>query len=549
MTTTAQVWDATRAHIAAEDKIRRTQPLVRLWNAEWHLQHVVGDEYAAQFSFISNDTGPGRLELPATSPAAQWIHDYDGRLQRDEGRGVFITVDYCGARWSGSLDKYSLEQREDGDLALVCDWLHDHETLKWYQLWSNPWLPALFQMPRAWVAAGPVTWILKLALLVNIVREHNPIITWPDDPLDLNSWFGTLDCSTWPVVVKPTSFLDAARSGVVWGVLISRWATWHDAAKIMLEDAELSVRCDRYLPGDPEPWPGANLRPGALVIDIVDKSGVYIGTSHGGTIFDGLVRTAAEFTDDFMESSLTVIADADTPTDYWTVGKKYTDKTKPYVVFQEGDNSPIETAAWINSPAKGVQINVGGHSMPGVNEAISASIQASFDIIGSLIQIGSLGGTVDTLLKPLYEDTVLAWHSTKLHLRAQNQGWSRLFEYFQSGADKAYTIASLMVLRAGAWATKTTISWKVDAADARPFMVGDRGVGHLFLDDRVGLRLKGDPKIHMDRARKLDLSWDADNSPTWKMTIGDERVFQDPAQRAWGKIEQLVAGLRDLGVW
>jgi len=543
------VWSATRAHRKTDNETRLKQPEIKLFNAEWELQHLGGNERSAQFSFISNDTGPGRLELPADCPAAEWIHDYEGRLARGEGRNVFITVDYCGARWSGIMDKYAVEQRDDGDRVLVVDFMHDYEYLKWYSLWSNPFLPAAFQFPRAFVLAGPVTWVLKTALLANIAREHNPLITWPDDPLDFGDYVTAFDQSNWHVVVKPTTFYEAAQSGVVWGVLISRWATFHDAANIMLEDAELSVRCDRYLTGDPEPWPGANLRPGTLVIDIVDKSGIYVGTSAGGSVLDGLARTVVEFADDFIDSSIDVIADADTPGDYFLPGNKYTDPVKPYVVFQEGDSSPIQSSGFINSPSKGVQVNIGGHSMPGVNEVISASIQATFDIVGSLVQIGSLGGTVDTLLAPLYEDTILAWWSVKSPQRAQNSGWDRLFEYFQDGSDRAYTIAALMVLRAGFWATKTQISWKVQTADGRPFIVGDRGQGHFFLDDRVGLRLAASPEIYMDRCRKIDLAWDADNPPEWQLTIGDDRIFQDPAQRALGRIETLIAGLRDLGVW
>jgi len=189
------------------------------------------------------------------------------------------------------------------------------------------------------------------------------------------------------------------------------------------------------------------------------------------------------------------------------------------------------------------------HRHTKANETISATIQAGFDMLGSLFFVSSLGSTVDTMLKPLYEDTVLAWWSVKNGSRAINSGWERLFEYFQQGANKAYTIASLMVLRAGFWATKTTVSWKVKVSDGLPFMVGDRGLGHFFLDDRVGLVLEGDSQIHMDRARKLELIWSEDGYTEWDITVGDDRVFEDPAQRAWGKIEQLIAGLRDLGVY
>ena len=544
------IWDATNEQKLVEERIRREQPVGRIWDAEWNLQHVMGSEYSAKFSWISNDTGPGQTEFPMDSPIAQWIYDYQSRLDRDEGRTVGITIDYCGARWSGILDKFAVERREDGDNVLVVDWVHDYEKLKWYSVVPNPFLGDAFQFPRAWLLAGPVTWVLKLTLFLNIWREHNPFLTWPDDPMDLDNWVTMgLDMSDWHTVVKPESFLDALASGVVWSVATSRWANFHDMAHYMLEDAELSVVCRRYLPGDDEPWPGADLRYGTLVIDFVDKSGILVGTSNGGNIFDGLVRTAVEFADDFIDSTVDVISDADTPGDYFDIGKRYTDPVKPYVIFYEGETSPIETSSWVYSPAKGVQVAVGGHSAPGVNEVISASIQAVGDILGNLVQLGSLGGTIDTLLAPLYEDTILAWQTYKSNERANNTGWDRLFSYFQEGAGQAYTISSLMVLRAGMWATKTVVSWRVSVSDGRPYLVGDNGQGHFFLDDRVGLVLEADNQIHMDRCRRLDVSWGPDSPPEWQISIGDDRIWQDPAQRALGRIERLIAGLHDLGVW
>ena len=548
--TCEQILAAAEQQKLVEDRIRRAQPVGRIWDAEWNCQHVMGSEYSAQFSWISNDTGPGRTEFPYESPIAQWIYDYQARLDAGSGRTVAITIDYCGARWSGMLDKFAVEQREDGDVVLVVDWVHDYEHLKWYSVIPNPFLPDGFQAPRAWLLAGPVPWILKVSLFLAIWREHNPFLTWPDDPLDLNNWASMgLDMSNWHIVVKPQSFIQALESGAVWGVVTSRWQNFHDMAHYMLEDSELSIVCRRYLPGDELPWAGANLRYGTLVIDIADKSGVLIGTSNGGTVFDGLTRTALEFADDFIDSTYDVVSDADTPQDYFTVGKRYTDPVKPYVIFYESDTSPVQTSSWIYSPAKGVQIEVGGHSAPGVNESISASIQALGDVLGGLAQIGSLGGTIDTLLAPIYEDTILAWQTFKSPERANNTGWDRLHAYFQDGAGKAYTLASLAVLRAGMWATKTVVSWRVQVSDGAPYLVGDNGIGHFFLDDRVGLVLKADDKIHMDRCRRIDLGWGPDTPPEWTINIGDERIWQDPAQRALGRIERLIAGLHDLGVW
>lgn len=422
--------------------------------------------------------------------------------------------------------------------------------MKWYTVTSNPFLPDAFQAPRAWVLPGPVDWVLRLTLFLAIWREHNPFLTWPDDPMDITNWATMgLDISDWHIVVKPKSFLESMQSGVVWAVASSRWQNFHEMAHYLVEDAEMSIVCRRYLPGDPPPWTAANLRYGTLVIDFVDKSAIMVGTSHGGNIFDGLVRTAVEFADDFIDSTLDVVADADTPGDYFTIGKRYTDPVKPYVIFYEGETSPVQTSSWIYSPTKGVQIEVGGHSAPGVNETISATIQAAGDIIGGLVQIGSLGGTVDSLLQPLYEDTILAWQSYKSNERSINTGWDRLHSFFQDGAGKAFTISALMVLRAGMWSTKTVVSWKVQVSDGQPYMVGDNGIGHFFLDDRVGLVLKGDDKIHMDRCRRIELRWAPDAPPEWTINIGDERIWQDPAQRALGRIERLISGMHDLGVW
>jgi hypothetical protein len=558
--TIADVKVAVTQQKQSEDNLRRKMPLIRFWDSEWQLQHLGGVEVKAQFAWISNDTGPAQITLPFDSPVAQWIHDTEGRVARGEGRTVGLTVDHCGARWSGIMDKYTIDSTADGDVTLTVDFSHDYEHLKFVSIYSNPFFAPAFQLPRAWVCAGPLTWALKVTLLANLARQHDIHYVWPDDPMDKAGHLtrynaGWIDQSQWPMAVNPGSFAEAVESGVVWGICTSRFATWHDMAHVLLENSELSVRCDRWIEGDPDPWYGYTPRNGQLIIDIVDKSGTYVGTSHGGDLWDGLKRTVVEFADDFVDSTQQLIADAPTPVDYYKPGSKFTAKEKPYVVFREGETSPIQSSQWIHSPSKGISVIIGGHSMPGINEIVSASIQGLGSLLGGLIMIGSLGSIWDTLLKPLYEDTILAWEAHKSPQRDINTGWDRLYEHFQQGANNAFTIAGLLVLRAGMWATKTTVSWKCAVADGLPYLIGDNrtpdgeSLGHFFLDDRVGLVVTGDDQIHMDRCRKIDLKWDEETPPEWLITIGDDRILQDPAQRALGRIEAIIAGMRDLGVY
>jgi hypothetical protein len=61
-------------------------------------------------------------------------------------------------------------------------------------------------------------------------------------------------------------------------------------------------------------------------------------------------------------------------------------------------------------------------------------------MLGTLIFLGGLGSIVDSFLKPLYEDTILAWWSVRVPSRMANSGWERLYEYFQQNGGKAYTI-------------------------------------------------------------------------------------------------------------
>ncbi|UGT65334.1 phage tail protein [Nocardia gipuzkoensis] len=543
------IWAATKANEQAELNLRKVPPVVCLWDGEMRLQHLVQAEYSCSFEIIDGDTGAYELRHPFDHPVGQWLWDEQGRLDRGEKRNINITVEYCGSRLGGLLEYVELEQDEDGDQVVVARFASDYERLKWYSIWANPYFPEWIQWPQIWLGAGPIPWLLSVALDLQIMREAGSYWALPSDPMDPNQR-GPIETAqaTWSTVVKPISFVDSMASGALWGILISRFKNFHDVAKALMEDGEITCVIRPYLEGDPEPWPGANLRHGTRVVSFEDRSGTYTGTSHGGTIWDGLVRTVNEFVGDMIDSTEYLVTDTSIPPDYYIPGSKRTQKELPFVVWRDGEETGLTGYRYRRTPSKGIQVVTGGHSMPGVNEAISAAIQMAGDLIAAMIGVPPVGGALDAILAPLYTDALLAWMVARSSSRAQNQGWTRYFEYFQEGSNKAYTLSSLIVLRAGIWATRAFDATTFSAGDGAPYLIGESG--HVWLGDRAGYTIRGDTsgRIYMDRISKVRLSWSRDEPVEWTLTVGDDRALQDPVARAWERIEAIISALQQLGV-
>lgn len=242
------------AHVKATKRSERQRidepQLIRLWDGEYLLQHVprVFDEDS--FEFVDNDTGPGMLKLPFSMPAARWIKDMKGRIDRGEKRTVNITVDKNGARWDGKLADCTVEETEDGDQILTATFQSSFEELKHYTVRSNPILPAAFQFPRVWILPGPARWAILTTLWFQLLRQFSMVWNIPNDPLDASEWNPT-DMHNWSVVIKPLSFVQDMAAGTIWGMPISRWQNFYNVVKPILDDGELSFRLRRYLNGDP----------------------------------------------------------------------------------------------------------------------------------------------------------------------------------------------------------------------------------------------------------------------------------------------------------
>jgi hypothetical protein len=360
------IWEATRENAAQEKRLREIPPLVRLFDGDMKLQHIVTAEYGVTAEAVDGDTGPIEIRHPYDHPVGVWLRDMYGRMQRGEKRNVVVTFDYTGARLGGILSDCVLELDSNGDQIVIATFSSDYEQLKWYTVWSNPFLPAAVQFPRVFILPGPVPWVASTTLHLQLLRENLSLWALPDDPMNPSTW-GSLDQSNWPIVVKPLSFMESMASGALWGIATSRWKNYHDGMKAMLRDAEVTPVIRRYLKDeDPLPWPGANLKNGALVVSFEDKSGTYTGTAKGGTIFDGLARTFESFAADFIDTTASLVTDTSIPAEYYQPGNRLTKKELPFAVWLDGEETGLLGYRHKQIYGKGVQILTGGHSMPGV---------------------------------------------------------------------------------------------------------------------------------------------------------------------------------------
>ena len=537
-----RIWSEGQAQVDELEQARLAPPLVRLWDGDWLLRTRIAGEISAHFQWKLNETGVATVVLPFDHHVVEWVIGW--RMRK---RNVHITCDKDGARWGGRLNRLVVTRTDSGDRELRMEFLHDYEELKHVLVWSNPVLPAAVQFPRAFTLAGPSIWSLKTALFLNLMRNQNSLFTLPDDPLDFSQWTGNLNMANWPIAMRGGSFLGDSSPHAI---ISSRFKTFHDLAAPILADAQLMVTCQRWLEGDPEPWPGYTPRNGQLIVDIVDKSGWFGATGTGGNILQGILRTVMQLGDDLVDSDRSIVSDPNVVPERgdW-LG---TAPSNPWIVLRDGDVTGIESSEFSWQPATDVQVVVGGHSMPFVNELISSAVQLAGDLASSTF-IGpnvNLGQVADTLLAPLYTDTLLAWMAVKSFVRAQEAGWSHYFERMPTGADRAYTLSSLMALRRGFWETRERVGHKLKVRDGAPYLIGENGMGHYWLGDRIASTIPGLPagELIVDQVTVLDLGWDRPTPPGWDVTVGDLHATESGLDQIVRQVAGAVEAAKTLGV-
>lgn len=546
------------------------RPVIKLYDGNWVYRGTVHGEIAGNVNPVVNETGTIQLRLPIDLDeprrtwAAFWALDEDARGTSN----IHVIVETMGARIGGRMKSTKVARGEKGD-EVVVDFLDDIEELKHVFTAGNPFLPlSLIQQPKAWMLLLQADYAILLTLACNLLRLQLTNISIADilELLDPANWnLGNL-LDIWQqsqIVVVPRNFGDSVAPPTL--LVGSIRTSIFDVAAPTLEDAELQWDLRRWFKGDPEPWPGAGTdwRDGTLMVRIVDKSGFRQGTSIGGNLFTGLQRSIASVLSNHVEDSYDLFTgETIDETGYRLPGVLGTLAPHPYVTYRDGDITGIQTSEFSRTPGGAGRITVGGKSMPGVNELISAAIQYGGDVLGDNISavisagvgynisVGSLGGAIDSFLNPTYRDSILANISVPLLLRVAKQGWGHYLEDTSPNVTQAFTAASVMDLRKRRRETDPDTSFTLQVANASPWLIGDNGFGHWWLGDRVGGTSKYlMPRVFVSRCRKLAIDWGEGKGLAIEAQFGDTRKHKDAIEHMAELVGRAMSGLQEIGLW
>ncbi len=584
------LWRLVQQRKAKRELERLKPPTVELRDGDYRLRGEVAGELMLEFEFIENDVGTATIHLGLDHYLAKWVMNHRGRAKRN----VHVVIEKQGARWSGCMDHYRVIKERDGKAYLEIVFLHDFEMVKHIRVWCNPFLRAEVQFPKVWLIFGPAKWCLLTTLFVNILRLETSLWTVPDDPTDIWEWMGPAFIpSNWRTIVKPYPFL-GDNSPI--STVFSRFGTFYDASKRLLEEHQLTLTCRRYLPDrDPHPFDDLKglwgvplvedflqlipLREGCLVWDIEDNSGWGTETAFGGSWLTGLVRAIAVLASDGQVEGVDIFTgDYTYPGEYYNPAFLGTSPKAPWVVFEEGPLTGITSSEFSYYEATDTSFLAGGASAPGINEGISAAINIGGDFLtsfinsqiavlsnvpGAAIDLPPLGGLIDAIANPLYSDVFGAFMEVPT-LRATgisipfagledvktSLGDFHYYENMAEGSMQAFTLSSAAAVMAEIHKTRVRSAHTLQISDASPYVFGEKGFGHCWLGDRVGTSVLGYPVEHqlfVERIKKIKYRQDKDGPSGWEVEIG-YREPRNPALNLLENIREINGALGTAGI-
>lgn len=507
------------------------QPHVRLWDGDWNfLSSLVCN---ADWEWELNDASVVTVTVTEDSP----YYDTLKNPQAWPKSTLYLTADIGEARWSGRVTQMSHQQVGQGRKGIVLSVTSDYVKLKELLAWANPFLPDQIQFPKAHILFGPAKWVVSSIIFSNLLRRGNSLWKLPDRIINVSQWVD-LDMSGWPVVLRPPSMV-GDKSPMA--ITSARFETVDEVIQPIMEDAGLCVEWRRYLPGDPPINDLKGVRRGALILEVVDKSGwTAEGTSLIGSVVSGLVRAATKVAANGFDQSTETITKPTVPDEYRRARYWGTVPSMPWVVLDENSGCKKLGLEW--TPPGPSQFVGGGTSMLGVNETIKAGIIGLGGFIGAMFGQSQAGAAAEAILEPLYKDTIAAFQSKKDHLRIREQGWDYPFEApLITGRANSLNMLSKLRMKRAETAGKLTA--EVELPPEGPYVPGPPGHGDFWIGDRVAIDV-GVGKLIVQYVTSI--KWKQDKG--WRVKLGPLKRRTGDAYLA-DRLDRISQAAHTLGVW
>jgi hypothetical protein len=390
----------------------------------------------------------------------------------------------------------------------------------------------------------------------------------------INSAAANLNPLNWPIQV---AFVNPVLDQSRWSCLGGAWNDVHTNFKDVLVDSGVMMRAYTYLTTD-EDSPNTELEQllsaggevlenltgqdfftdqqvkdftapqrNCVIFAFEDKSGA---TGPTGTAFDGLLQTVAVTLDQLITPVTVdlrngeiydpgIMLNGQTVQDATGIERTYllerlalVAPEPPAVIWREGEFNGMLTTElfWRKGSAK--TIMTGGKSPTLINAAQTFGIKYGLAKLSEVINTWATAGSgqtqvplttgLDALYNGELDNTLFAWQRYTDPIRAVWNGDHSFQEHFEQNSGSAYTLASVLTLRSGAWKTRPWASFKATTLNGMPWVC----FVDYTLGDRIGFEHDG--IIYVDNVYGVRWEWDWNNSIGVTLKVGDDKMKGDP---------------------
>lgn len=517
----------------------RQKPLIRMQDKNYNQLATIGQEMSCQFEEIATDAGEATVVIRGGDYLGEFVRNAV-RVEED----LHLSIDPVATqpdwrtRWGGKITAINVKRDNSGIHTVELVATSNREHLKSILIGTTPWFPPEVQPIKMWMLPANIRTACAITLFVNLARLFFPPLSVLTNVFNPGGWINplgvdallNLDPLSWPIQCQFVNMaLDQSRTSL----LTAAWSNFHDAAADPMKDAGCCARVYTYFVDDPVgPHPELELLVGKDLADLArphrncliaafeDHSGVDGPT---GTAIDGPVNLFASTLDDLITTTVLPV-DVNDDGEVDPVFRKLfgVAPTTPWVTFRDGQQSGIVESQYNQHKGPTLTTMTGSRSPKIVNDLQTFMIKWGLSQLSNAIELalrekvppGTPG--LEEIYTGQLDNILFAWQRYTDINRAFTTGDFAYQEWFEHPGSSAYTISSVINLRAGNFKKRAFRSFKTSIRNGAPYIINY----DFILDDRVGFLVDGIE--YVDQVGSIKYSYDRRKPISWEVAVGSD---------------------------